>query len=125
MDNTILIEGYGAIDGRVKDINSYIANICENIATFAIFTLIRKVCGFSPRTIDHVYDNQSAITATWRYKNTSVFDKTKPDTDVSKVARSYIANIRRYSIVKSFWEHGHSDKRGPPFATERFKYYNR
>jgi hypothetical protein len=82
MENNIIIEGYGATDGRVEDVNSYRAEIC-GIATFAIFTLISKIYGFSPPTIEHVCDNQSAITATWQDENIGVFDKTKPDVGVS------------------------------------------
>jgi hypothetical protein len=59
-----------------------------NIATFPVLTLIWKVYGFVALNIEDVYDNQSAITATWKNENISVFDKTKPDDDVAKLAQN-------------------------------------
>jgi hypothetical protein len=103
MDNTILIEGFGAMDGHVEDINSYRAEICANIATFSVFTLIQKVCGFSAPTIEHVCDNQSVIIATWKDEKINVFDKTKANADVSKDARTAIADLQCHSKVKAFW----------------------
>jgi hypothetical protein len=64
--------------------------MCGNIATFTILTLVRKVYGFSPPKIEHVSDNQSAITATWKDENISVFDKTKPDDGAAKVAATLL-----------------------------------
>jgi hypothetical protein len=65
MDNTVFIEGYGATDGWVDDVSSYRAENYGNIAKFAFFTLLHKVYGVSPPAIEHVCDNQPAITATW------------------------------------------------------------
>jgi hypothetical protein len=64
-----------------------------NIATFTVLDLIRKVYDFSPPNIEHVCNNQSAITANWKDENISVFDKTKPDADVIKVARKSITDL--------------------------------
>jgi hypothetical protein len=36
--------------------------------------------------IPHVFDNQSAIMTTWKDNNRNIFDKTKPDADIAKVA---------------------------------------
>jgi hypothetical protein len=118
MENDVLIQGFGATDGRVNDVSSYQADICGNVATFAVFTLIHQVYGCSPPNIEHVCDNQSSITATWKDENISVFEKSKPDADVAKVDRSSIADIRQYSIIKLLWVQGHSDKRGPPYSLE-------
>jgi hypothetical protein len=99
MDNTILIEGFGAMDGHVEDINSYRAEICANIATFSVFALIQKVYGLSAPTIEHICDNQSVIIATWKDKKINVFDKTKANADVSKDARTAIADLQCHSKV--------------------------
>jgi hypothetical protein len=40
--NKVLIQGFGATDGCIEDVSSYRAEICGNIATFTILTLIRK-----------------------------------------------------------------------------------
>jgi hypothetical protein len=63
-DTTILLEGFGATDGRVEDTHSYGAELCGNIATFFILNIIRRFYGFSQPNIEHVCDNQSVITAT-------------------------------------------------------------
>jgi hypothetical protein len=63
MDNNFLIGGAGVTDGCVDDFSSYRAENCSNIATFAVFTRIRKLYVFLPPTIEHVCNNQSAITA--------------------------------------------------------------
>jgi hypothetical protein len=118
LDNEIIIQGFDATNGRLEDVSSYRADICGNIAAFTIITLIRKVYGFSPPTIEHVCDNKSAITATWKYENISVFDKTKLDADVAKVARNSIAALQPFSTIKPFWVEGHADKRGPPFSLQ-------
>jgi hypothetical protein len=65
-----------------------------------------------------ICDNKSAITATWKDENISVFDETKPDADVAKVARNSIAALQPFSTVKSFWVEGHADKRGPSFSLQ-------
>jgi hypothetical protein len=95
-DNEILVQGFGATDERIEDVSSYQAEICGNIATFTILTLIHKVFGFSPLSIQHVCDNKYAINATWKDENISVFDKTKPNADVAKVARNVIADIQQH-----------------------------
>jgi hypothetical protein len=101
LDNKVIIQGFGATDGRVEVVSSYRAGICGNIATFTVFTLIHKVYGMSPPTIEHVCNNQSAIFYTWKDENISVFDKTKPDDDVAKVYRNSISDIQLHSKVKS------------------------
>jgi hypothetical protein len=63
-------------------------------------------------------DNKSAITATWKEENISVFEKAKPDADVAKVAQNAIADLQPFSAVKCFWVEGHADKHGPPFSPE-------
>jgi ribonuclease HI len=118
LDNVVLIQGFGAKDGCIKDVSSYRAEICGNIATFTVFSLLRKVYCFSPPSIEHVCDNQSAISATWKDKNISVFDKTKPDANVAKVARNAIVEIQQHSQVNAFWVEGHADKCGPPFSPQ-------
>jgi hypothetical protein len=110
----MLIEIFGATDGRIEDINSYRAELCSNIATFVILDIIRCVYGFTPPKIEHVCDNQSAITATWKDDNKSVFDKTKPDADVIKVTCVAIVELKEHSTVNTLWVRGHADKRGPP-----------
>jgi hypothetical protein len=74
--------------------------------------------GFCPPIIQHVCDNKSAISATWKDENISVFYKTKPDADVAKVARLAISDIQKHSQVHAFWVEGHVDKRGPPFSPQ-------
>jgi hypothetical protein len=118
LDNEVLIKGFGATDRRVEDLSSYRAEVCSNIATFTILTLIRQVYGFSPRKIEPVCDNQLAITATWKDENISVFDKTKPDADAAKAARNAIADLQNFSTFKPYWVEGHADKRGPPFSLQ-------
>jgi hypothetical protein len=54
-------------------------------------------------TIEHVCDNKSTITATWKDENISVFDNTKPYADAAKVARSSIAALQPFSTAKYFW----------------------
>jgi hypothetical protein len=76
------------------------------------------VYGFSPASIKHVCDNKSAINATWKDKSISVFDKTKSDADVAKVARNAIADIQQHSQVNAFWVEGHPEKCGPPFSPQ-------
>jgi hypothetical protein len=76
------------------------------------------VYGFSSPSIQHVCDNKSYINATWKDENISVFDKTKPDADVTKVARNAIADIQQYYQVNAFWVEGHADKRGPPLSPQ-------
>jgi hypothetical protein len=68
----------------------------------------------SPPLIQHVCDNKSAISATWKEENTIVFDKTKSDADVAKVVRLAISDIQQHSQVHVFWVEGHVDKRPPP-----------
>jgi hypothetical protein len=43
MENTVLIEGVRATDGRVDNVSSYRSEMCGNIAKFAVFTVICKV----------------------------------------------------------------------------------
>jgi hypothetical protein len=81
---------------------SYRAELCGNIATFSILNIIRRVYVFSPISIEHVCDNQSAITAAWKEDTVSVFEKTKPDADVIMVARSAISELQQFSAVKAF-----------------------
>jgi hypothetical protein len=47
-----------------------------------------------------------------------VFDNTKPDADVAKVARLYISYIQQHSQVHAIWVEGHADKRPPPFSPQ-------
>jgi hypothetical protein len=108
------LEGFGATDGRVEDTHSNRAELCENIATFSILNTIIRVYGFTPTSVEHACDNQSTITATWKDKNLSVFDKTKPDADVIMVARSAISELQQFSTVKAVWVSSHADKRAPP-----------
>jgi hypothetical protein len=72
----------------------------------------KKIWVISP-TIEQVCDNQSAIIVTWKDKNISVFEKTKPDANVSKLARTSITTIQCYYKVKAFWIRGHSEKAPP------------
>jgi hypothetical protein len=62
LNNEILPDDFGAMDGRVEDTHSYRCEVCGNIAAFAILNIIRCVYGFSPSTVEHVCDNQSTIT---------------------------------------------------------------
>jgi hypothetical protein len=66
LNNNIMLEGFGATDGRVEDTHSYRAELCGNIATFSILNIIRRIYAFYPISIEHVCDNQSAITDTWK-----------------------------------------------------------
>jgi hypothetical protein len=118
LNNKILVHGFGATDGCIEDVSSRRAEICGNIATFTILTLIRKVYGFFPPSIQHICDNKSDINATWKDGNISVFEKTKPDADVAKVARLTISDIQQHSQVNAFWIEGHADKCGPPFSPQ-------
>jgi hypothetical protein len=43
-----------------------------------------------------------------------VFDNTKPDADISKVARLAISDMQQHSQVHAFFVEGHADKRAPP-----------
>jgi hypothetical protein len=63
-DNYILLEGVGATDGRVKNTQSYRAELCGKISTFSILNFIRRVYGFTPTSVEHVCDNQSDIPTT-------------------------------------------------------------
>jgi hypothetical protein len=110
LDNGILLEGVGATYGRVEDTHSYKEELCGNIATLSILNIIRCVYGFNPPDIEHVCDNQSDITATWKENTLSVFDKTEPDYDVIMVARSAISELQQLSTVKAFWVSSHADK---------------
>jgi hypothetical protein len=47
-NNEVLVQIFGATDVRIEDVSSYRAEICGNIATFTILTLIRKTYGFPP-----------------------------------------------------------------------------
>jgi hypothetical protein len=118
LDNEVLIQGFGTTDGLVEDVSSYRAYIWGSISTSTVFNLIRKVHGFSPPTVKHICDNQSAISATCKYENISVFENTKPNSDVAKVARNSISDLQLHSNVKSYWLEGHADKRGPPFSPQ-------
>jgi hypothetical protein len=118
LDNEILIQSFGATDGRVEDTNSYRAELCGNVATFAIINIIRRIYGFAPHSIQHVCGNQSAITATWKHDTLSVFDKTKPDPDVIIVDRVYLSELHLNSPAKPYWVASHSDKRGPPYTIQ-------
>jgi hypothetical protein len=51
LDNDILLEGFGATDGRVKDTHSHRAEISGNIATFSILNISRHVYGFAPISV--------------------------------------------------------------------------
>jgi hypothetical protein len=62
--------------------------------------------------------NMYATTNPQKDQNISVFDKTKPDTDVTKAAINLISDLQSYSKVKSYWVRGHTDKRGPPFSLQ-------
>jgi hypothetical protein len=118
LSNEILVQGFCATDGRIEDVSSYRADICGNIATFTILTLIRKVYGFFYPSIQHVCDNKSAINATWKDENISVFYKTKPDADVAKVARLAISDIQQHSQVDTFCVEGHANTHSPPFSPQ-------
>jgi hypothetical protein len=76
-----------------------------------VLALIRKVYRFLPPNIKHVCDNQYEVTATWKDENISVFDNTKPDTDVAKVARNSITDLQSYSKNKAYWVEGQEVKR--------------
>jgi hypothetical protein len=93
LENEIRIRGFGATDGRVEDTHYYIAELCGNISTFAILNIIRRVFGFAPCSIQHVCNNKSAITATWKYDTLNVFYKTKPDAGVIIVARVALSEL--------------------------------
>jgi hypothetical protein len=110
LDNGILIKGFGSTYDRVEDTHSYRAELCGNIATFSILNIIRCVYGFTPPVIEHVCDNQSTITDTWKKNTLSVFAKTKPDVDVIMVARSAISELQQFLTVKAFWVRSHADK---------------
>jgi hypothetical protein len=118
LDNEVLIQQFGATDGRVYDVSSYHIEIGGNIATFTVFTLIRKVYGVSPPSIEHVCDNQSTISAIWKDENVCIFDKTKPDADVAKLSRNAIADLQQHPLVTAYWAEGHVDKRGPSFSPQ-------
>jgi hypothetical protein len=94
LDNEVIVQGCGATEGRVDDVSSYRTEICGNITTFTVILLLRKSYGFPTPSIEHVCDNQSAISATWKDKTISVFDHMKPDAHVDKVARNAIADIQ-------------------------------
>jgi hypothetical protein len=108
LDNEVLVQGFGATYGRVDDVSSYRAEICGNIATFTVFTLIRKVYGFAPPSIEHVCKNQSAISATWKDENINIFNKSKPDADVAKLSRNAIADLELHFLVTAYWVEGHT-----------------
>jgi hypothetical protein len=72
----------------------------------------------SPPLIQDVCDNKSASSATWKDENASVFDNTKPDADIAKVARLAISDIQQHSQVQAFWVEGRADKRAPPFSPQ-------
>jgi hypothetical protein len=110
--------GFGATDGRIEDVSSYRAEICRNVTTFTSFNLIRKVYVFSTPSIEHVCNNKSAINATWKDENISIFNKMKPDAGIAKFARNAIADIQQHSQVSAFWVEGHADKCGPPLSTQ-------
>jgi hypothetical protein len=76
------------------------------------------VYGFTPPSVEHVCDNQSDITITWKEKSLSIFDKTKPDSNVIMVARSAISELQQVSTVKAVWVSSHADKRGPPYPKQ-------
>jgi hypothetical protein len=116
LDNAILLEGFGATYGKVKDTHSYRDDLCGNVATFSILSIIRRVYGFVPTSIDHVCYNQSAINATWKEKTLSVFDKTKPDAGIIMVARSAISELQKFSTLKAFWVGSHVNKCVPPYS---------
>jgi hypothetical protein len=118
LKNGILLEGFGATEGRVEDTHSYRSEFCGNITTLSILDIIRRVYGFTPPAIEHVCDHQSDITATWKENIFSVFDKTKPDADVIMVAQSAISGLQQFSTVKAFWVSIHADKRGPPYSKQ-------
>jgi hypothetical protein len=62
---------------------------------------------------------QSAISATWKDKHISVFDRTKPDADVAKIARNAIKDIQQHSLINAYWVEGHADKcTYPPFSPQ-------
>jgi hypothetical protein len=118
LDNEVLIKGFGATDGRVEDVSSYRTEIFCNIATCTMLTLIRKVYSYPPPNIERVCDNQSAITATWKDENISVFENTKPDDYAAKAARNAIADIKTFFTVKLYWVKGHANKCGPPLSLQ-------
>jgi hypothetical protein len=118
LDNEIIIQGFGATDSRVEDTHSYLAELCGSIETFAILNIIRRVYGVAPCSIQHVCDNQSAITATWKYDTISVCDKTNPDAGVISVARVALSELQLHSPVKPHWVSSHADKRGPPYTMQ-------
>jgi hypothetical protein len=118
LGNEVLIQGVGATGDRLKYVIYYRAEICGNIAAFTIISLIRKVYGLYITTIEHVCDNKSAITSTWKDENISIFDKKKTDADVANVARNSIAALQPFYTVKYFWVEGHADKRGPSFSLQ-------
>jgi hypothetical protein len=118
LDNGILLESFVATDGRVEDTHSYRAEICGNITTLSFLNIIRRVYGFTPTSVEHVCDNQSDITASWKENTISVFDKTKPNANVIIVARSSISELQQFSTVKAFWVSIHADKRGPSYSKQ-------
>jgi hypothetical protein len=118
LDNAILIQGFGATGGRVENTHSYRAELCGNITTLTILNIIRRIYGFTPRSIQHVCDNQSAITSTWKHGTLSVFDKTKPDADIIIVARVALSEFQLHSPGKPHWVASHSDKLGPPYTIQ-------
>jgi hypothetical protein len=118
LDNDILLEGFGAAYGMVEDAHSYRAEIGGNIATFSILNIIRLVYGPPLTSIEHVRDNQSAITDTWKEDTVGVFEKTKSDAVVIIVARSAITELQQFSAVRAFWIGSHTDKRDPPYTLQ-------
>jgi hypothetical protein len=48
LKNYILLEGFGANDGRVEDTHYCRAELYINISTFSILDIIRRVYGFTP-----------------------------------------------------------------------------
>jgi hypothetical protein len=114
LDKEIIIQGVGATDGRVEDTHFYHAKLCGNIATFAILNIIIHIYS----SIQHVCNNQSAISVTCKYDTLSVFDRTKPDADVIIVARVALSELQLHFYGKPHWVSSHADKRGPPYTIQ-------
>jgi hypothetical protein len=75
MDNMIRIEGVGATYGHIDDVTCYRAELCVNIVNVTVLAMTVDVYGFKPPCIEHICDNQSAITATLKNDNSSISNK--------------------------------------------------
>jgi hypothetical protein len=85
----------------------------------ALIIVINQAYGNTPPNIEHVCDNQSALTVTWKVQTISIFNNGGPNADVTMVDHNDLTTlVQEFTAVTPCWVQGHADKHGLPYTLQ-------